>query len=142
MILYKLTIGYILDLLFGDPYWLYHPIRVIGKIISVGGEAAAKVISENRTGRAGRRRCFGGCHSRVKLFYQLFYIKGVRPHTSYFGIRGGNLLDLPDFGGKMSANGSYEGISCSGCSQFAKSAPDDFLSGWQRYKKAGSGRGH
>jgi adenosylcobinamide-phosphate synthase len=27
-------LGFILDLLFGDPYWLPHPIRLIGKLIS------------------------------------------------------------------------------------------------------------
>ena len=26
--------GYILDLLIGDPHWLYHPVRLIGKWIS------------------------------------------------------------------------------------------------------------
>ncbi len=26
--------GYVLDLIIGDPYWLYHPIRLIGKLIS------------------------------------------------------------------------------------------------------------
>ena len=26
-------LGYLLDLLLGDPYWLYHPIRLIGHLI-------------------------------------------------------------------------------------------------------------
>ena len=26
--------GYVLDLIIGDPYWMYHPIRLIGKLIS------------------------------------------------------------------------------------------------------------
>ena len=26
--------GFILDILFGDPYWLPHPIRLIGKLIA------------------------------------------------------------------------------------------------------------
>ena len=29
----SLGIGYLLDLLFGDPKWFYHPVRLIGKII-------------------------------------------------------------------------------------------------------------
>ena len=29
-----LSIGFLLDILFGDPYWLYHPVRAIGRIIS------------------------------------------------------------------------------------------------------------
>ena len=26
---------YILDLLIGDPHWLYHPVRLIGNLISL-----------------------------------------------------------------------------------------------------------
>jgi len=32
--LLALTAGYLLDLLLGDPEWLYHPVRIIGKYIS------------------------------------------------------------------------------------------------------------
>ena len=32
--IFALIIGYILDLLFGDPAWLYHPVCIIGKYIS------------------------------------------------------------------------------------------------------------
>lgn len=32
--IYACIIGFILDLILGDPYWLYHPIRLIGKLIS------------------------------------------------------------------------------------------------------------
>ena len=27
-------LGFLLDLLFGDPYWLPHPIRLIGSLIT------------------------------------------------------------------------------------------------------------
>ena len=27
-------IGFLLDCIFGDPVWMYHPIRVIGNLIS------------------------------------------------------------------------------------------------------------
>lgn len=27
--------GYIIDLIIGDPYWLPHPIRLIGRVIGV-----------------------------------------------------------------------------------------------------------
>lgn len=40
----KLALAFILDALLGDPVWLYHPIRVIGKWISM----AEKIL----------RRCF------------------------------------------------------------------------------------
>lgn len=32
--IYACIIGFILDLILGDPHWLYHPIRLIGKLIS------------------------------------------------------------------------------------------------------------
>ena len=34
MTLYACITGFVLDALFGDPYWLYHPVRMIGKLIS------------------------------------------------------------------------------------------------------------
>ena len=35
-----LVIGYVLDLIIGDPGWLYHPVRIIGKAI----EALEKIL--------------------------------------------------------------------------------------------------
>ena len=32
--------GFILDSLFGDPVWLYHPVRLIGNGISIGERPA------------------------------------------------------------------------------------------------------
>lgn len=49
-----LIVGYGLDLLLGDPSFLYHPIRVIGNLIALL-ENAAEGISENAKGRACRR---------------------------------------------------------------------------------------
>lgn len=33
-ILLALILGYVLDLLIGDPHWMYHPIRLVGNLIS------------------------------------------------------------------------------------------------------------
>ena len=33
--LVALVMGYILDLIFGDPYWMPHPVRFIGNLISI-----------------------------------------------------------------------------------------------------------
>lgn len=43
--IWALIIGFVLDLLLGDPSWLYHPVCIIGKYIgwmekSCGGVAA------------------------------------------------------------------------------------------------------
>ena len=34
IILAACAAGFILDLFFGDPAWIYHPIRIIGHLIS------------------------------------------------------------------------------------------------------------
>lgn len=45
-----LCIGYILDLCFGDPYWLPHPIRLIGKLISVTEKCIRKLFPKTQKG--------------------------------------------------------------------------------------------
>ena len=45
-----LIVGYGLDLLLGDPSFLYHPIRVIGNLDCPAGKMAAEGISENAKG--------------------------------------------------------------------------------------------
>ena len=41
-----LVIGFVLDLLIGDPRWLYHPICVIGNLIAVLEKRDPKDFSE------------------------------------------------------------------------------------------------
>lgn len=50
MLLYKLTIGFILDLIFGDPAWLYHPIRLIGKLISMTEKLLRRLFPKTKKG--------------------------------------------------------------------------------------------
>ena len=38
-----LVIGFVLDLLIGDPRWLYHPICVIGNLIAVLEKVIRKI---------------------------------------------------------------------------------------------------
>lgn len=44
--------GFFLDFIFGDPVWLYHPVRLIGKGISFGERQLRKLCSSNKSGRA------------------------------------------------------------------------------------------
>ena len=45
-----LVIGFVLDLLIGDPRWLYHPICVIGNLIAVLEKMIRKIFPKNHGG--------------------------------------------------------------------------------------------
>ena len=45
--------GFILDSLFGDPMWLYHPVRLIGNGISIGERLLRKAFGERHLKAAG-----------------------------------------------------------------------------------------
>ena len=48
--IYACFIGFILDMIFGDPYFLFHPIRVMGKMIQVLEKVFRKVFSSSSKG--------------------------------------------------------------------------------------------
>lgn len=45
-ILISMIIGFILDLIFGDPHWIPHPIRLIGNVISKGEVIIRKIFKD------------------------------------------------------------------------------------------------
>ena len=45
-----LAAGFILDLIFGDPRWLYHPVCLIGKLISSFEKGIRKVFPKTEKG--------------------------------------------------------------------------------------------
>lgn len=47
--------GFVLDLLAGDPHWLYHPVRLVGKLISVTERLLRKLFPATERGE----RCAG-----------------------------------------------------------------------------------
>jgi adenosylcobinamide-phosphate synthase len=49
-ILISVVIGFVLDLIFGDPQWLPHPIRLIGLLISKGEIIIRKVFPKTKKG--------------------------------------------------------------------------------------------
>lgn len=48
--IYACIIGFILDLIMGDPHWLYHPIRLIGKLIQVMEKAVRACFPKTKRG--------------------------------------------------------------------------------------------
>lgn len=49
--LYTCLIGFLLDLIFGDPQWLYHPIRLVGKLIEVTENILRKSFKDTKEGQ-------------------------------------------------------------------------------------------
>ena len=48
--------GFLLDCIFGDPVRMYHPIRVIGNLISVLEKRIAEVVVQSDSLRQNKRR--------------------------------------------------------------------------------------
>ena len=67
--LLTLPAGFILDLLMGDPRWLYHPVCLIGNLISILEKGIRKVFPKTDKGERA-----GGI-----LFYYLFYSLRCNP---------------------------------------------------------------
>ena len=48
--LVALVMGYILDLIFGDPYWMPHPVRFIGNLISILEKVIRRCMPKTKRG--------------------------------------------------------------------------------------------
>lgn len=57
-------LGFILDLIVGDPHWLYHPIRLVGHLISGLEKILRKVFPKIKTWRTDSRSIPVDPHSR------------------------------------------------------------------------------
>ena len=72
--------GFLIDLLIGDPRWLYHPIRLIGKSDRSFGKRTAQNISGHQGRRTDSRvlSCHPGdsslCHRPFAILYGAFYL--------------------------------------------------------------------
>ncbi len=49
-ILLAVVTGFLLDLLFGDPVWLYHPVRLMGSLIALLEKAVRRLAGGSKTG--------------------------------------------------------------------------------------------
>ena len=57
-------VGSILDLIIGDPYWMPHPVRLIGRLISA---LEKKLLDENASGKTKQRAGAGTCVIVISL---------------------------------------------------------------------------
>lgn len=76
-----LTIGYILDLLFGDPLWLWHPVIGIGKLIHLIKQLLCKLFKIDLIHREKERQrkeiIVGGMLVLVVLVLTTIFVGGV-----------------------------------------------------------------
>ena len=65
--------GFVLDIIFGDPHWLYHPVRAIGKCIEVCERVFVKLlnISEEREKDILKKRIAGTLIVIVVLLFSV-----------------------------------------------------------------------
>ena len=50
MTLYAILVGFIMDLIIGDPHWMYHPVRLIGKLITFLEDMLRKTFPKTKDG--------------------------------------------------------------------------------------------
>lgn len=50
-ILIAVVFGFILDLVFGDPRWLYHPVRLIGRLITLAEKFFRRICPNGKNGQ-------------------------------------------------------------------------------------------
>ena len=87
-------IGFLLDCIFGDPVWMYHPIRVIGNLISVLEKGLRKLLCSRIPALEQKKE-----NKREVLAGGILWIlTGSSGSTVSFG----NLLVLPDICGAVS----------------------------------------
>ena len=94
MILAACAAGFVLDLMFGDPVWLYHPVRLIGKLIGLLEKVLYKEGAENKSLFA--RGIF------------LWMVSGENQSGSVIFV--GNILVLSDSGYPFFENRKHESI--------------------------------
>lgn len=71
-----LAAGFILDLLIGDPRWLYHPVCLIGKLITVLEKGIRKIFPETEKGEI-----FGGL---LEVLFVCLFSFGIPGIVLYF----------------------------------------------------------
>ena len=49
MTLYAVLVGFITDLIIGDPHWMYHPVRLIGKLITFLEDMLRKTFPKTKS---------------------------------------------------------------------------------------------
>lgn len=68
-ILAAVFLGFIIDLIVGDPVWLYHPVRMIGVLITYGEKIIRKIMPKSKRGEI-----FGGVIINIFVLVVCFFV--------------------------------------------------------------------
>ena len=107
--LLALTIGFVLDLLFGDPRWLYHPVRAIGFLITRGEKGFRKVFPKTERGELTAGIFFAVCHFPFSRNSFSSFAAGFQGKLLAF-FRPDRILGLSAPGGQIFESGKYESV--------------------------------
>ena len=103
--------GCILDVVLGNPYWLYHPVRLIGALIAKCEQICRRVANGSKSASIDRRRCdFCGCPACFHGSSGGAFVSGVEDPPASF-LWSGKLLVLSDPGGEIASDREYESLS-------------------------------
>ena len=103
-----LAAGFILDLMIGDPRWLYHPVCLIGNLIAFLEKILRKIFPKTDKGElaaGGSDPCLS-----VKRWNPISDAAYSLWNLSMGGIRTGNLLVLSASGNEISENREHESL--------------------------------
>ena len=129
--------GFLMDLLLGDPYWLPHPIRLIGNWISflekrlLGSKTEEKHTTPEQEKRRGMLLVLAVLSSTV--FVTAVLLLGAYRLHPYLGA----VIDLPDPCHEMPEGGEYESLSGTEKRGYCGVTESGIHDRWQRHGMSG-----
>ena len=79
-----LVAGFFLDLIIGDPHWLYHPVRLIGLLISLCEKIFLGKSDKAESDSKGGKKIFLGILTVIIVLCFTFVITGAIVFWSYY----------------------------------------------------------
>ena len=105
-----LVLGFLLDLAFGDPRWLYHPIRLIGNLIAWAEKPFRAAFPKSEKGELAAGTFFRGlCRGRVHGSSGDPFSSGLKA-VLLARLCPGGILEFSNSGGQIPEVGEHEGL--------------------------------
>ena len=79
-----LAAGFFLDLIIGDPHWLYHPVRLIGLLISLCEKIFLGKSDKAESDSKGGKKIFFGVLTVIIVLFATLIITGAIVFWSYY----------------------------------------------------------